>query len=144
MMDAFTDNEQKGRCAMGAMQRWIAGAALMALAACGPAPEPGSIPRSGGSRVISGEEIQAATASNLFDVVQRLRPGWIQERAGAGGRGYPAVYVGSQRHGGVERLREFDTSNVLEVRFFNAAEASSRFGRGVPYGVIQVMLDIGG
>jgi hypothetical protein len=102
-------------------------------------------PRAGaGERAARGEEIGRSPAPNVFELVQRLRPGWMQERAGSGGRGYPAVFVGPQAYGGIDRLREIDTSNVIEVRFMNAAEASSRFGRGVPYGVIQVILDIGG
>lgn len=128
---------------MGGMRRWIAGAMLAALAACGPPPEPGAIPR-GGPRLILREEIEQLTVSNVHELVQRLRPSWIQERTGAGGRGYPTVFVGSQAFGGVERLREIDTSNVLEVRFLNGPEAASRFGRGVQFGVIQVILDIGG
>jgi hypothetical protein len=118
-------------------------AVLVALAACGPPPEPGTV-RRGGSRLITAEEIEQVNVPNLYELIQRLRPAWIQERTGAGGRGYPTVYVGSQLYGGIDRLREIDTSNVQAVHFLNSAEAASRFGRGVPYGVIQVMLDIGG
>jgi hypothetical protein len=129
---------------MVGLKRWMASAVLVLLAACGPPPEPGSVQRLGSSRVIVREEIEQSPAPNVYDLVQRLRPAWIQERAGSGGRGYPTVFVGTQAYGGIDRLREIDTSNVTEVRFLNSAEASSRFGRGVPYGVIQVVLDIGG
>jgi hypothetical protein len=128
---------------MKRMKCWMAGALLAAVAACGPAPEPGSVSR-GGSRVIVEAEILQTAAPNVLDLVQRLRPGWIQQRPGAGGRGYPVVYLGPQRYGEIARLREIDTSNVLEVRYLNGPEAASRFGRGVEFGVIQVILDIGG
>ena len=128
---------------MGGMKRWMAGVLLVALAACGPSAGAGPMPR-GNARLITQEEIQAATASNLHDLVQRLRPGWIQQRAAGGEYGYPTVYMGSQAYGGVERLREISLTNVREVRFLDPIEATSRFGRGVPFGVIQVTVDIGG
>lgn len=129
---------------MGGMRRWMAGALLMALAACGPAAGTQSAPAGGGPRVISEAEIDADAATNLLELVQRLRPSWIQQRTVAGGRGYPTVFLGSQALGSVDRLREMGTHNVREVRYLNGPEASSRFGARVPYGVIQVVLDIGG
>jgi hypothetical protein len=130
---------------MGGIRRWIAGALLMAVAACGPAASTGEgpMPRSN-ARVISQAEIERTAASNLYDLIQRLRPGWMQQRAAAGSYGYPTVYVGSQALGGVERLREITLSNVREVRFLDPIEATSRFGRTVPFGVIHVTVDIGG
>ena len=128
---------------MRGMQRWMTCALLAVVTACGPAVGGGTVAR-GGSRLISEAEIQQATAPNMLELVQQLRPSWIQPRAVANSRGFPTVYVGSQELGPVERLREIGTDNVREVRFMNGPEASSRFGAGVPYGVIQVILDIGG
>jgi hypothetical protein len=128
---------------MRGMRRWMAGVLLLALAACGPTAGAAS-PATGGSRVISEAEIDGSNATNLLDLVQRLRPSWIQQRAVAGGRGFPTVFMGSQALGSVDRLREVSTHNVREVRYLNGPEASSRFGAGVPYGVIQVIVDIGG
>ncbi|HST58777.1 MAG TPA: hypothetical protein VLK84_08820 [Longimicrobium sp.] len=133
------------------MQRWMAGALLAMLAACGPAASAGgtasaagATAASGGSRVIVDAEIEANTASNLLELVQQLRPAWLQQRSAVGGQGYPTVYLGSQPLGSVDRLREVPTHNVREVRFLNGPEASSRFGARVPFGVIQVLVDIGG
>lgn len=128
---------------MGGMRRWMMGALLAMTAACGPATG-GEPVAGGGSRVISEAEIQQSTAPNMLELVQQLRPSWIQPRSVALGRGTPTVYVGTQALGQAERLREVDTRNVREVRYLNGPEASSRFGAGVPYGVIQVILDIGG
>jgi len=136
---------------MSGMQRWMAGALLAMLAACGPAASAGgtasaagATAASGGSRVIVDAEIEANTASNLLELVQQLRPAWLQQRSAVGGQGYPTVYLGSQPLGSVDRLREVPTHNVREVRFLNGPEASSRFGARVPFGVIQVLVDIGG
>jgi hypothetical protein len=137
---------------MSGMQRWMAGVLLVALAACGPvasagggaAAGGGARTASGGARVIGEADIDGSTASNLLELVQQLRPSWLQQRSFVGGQGYPTVYLGTQPLGSVERLREVPTHNVREVRFLNGPEASSRFGARVPYGVIQVLVDIGG
>ncbi len=128
---------------MGGMRRWMAGGMLVALAACGPSTGAAPMAR-GNARLITQEEIAQTPAPNLYDLVQRLRPGWMQQRAALGTFGYPAVYVGSQAYGGIERLREISTTNVEELRFLDPIEATARYGRGVPFGVIQVTLDIGG
>lgn len=128
---------------MRGMRWWIMGVLLMAVAACGPAPEDGPMPR-GNARLISQEEIAQTPAPNLYELVQRLRPGWIQQRSAQGQFGYPTVYMGSQPLGSVDRLRELNPSNVAEIRYMDPIEATSRFGLGVPFGVIQVTADIGG
>ncbi|HYW13157.1 MAG TPA: hypothetical protein VE871_14450 [Longimicrobium sp.] len=136
---------------MSGMQRWMAGVLLVALAACGPAASAGGATSgsgarasSGGARVIVEADIEGSTASTVLELVQQLRPSWLQQRSFVGGQGYPTVYLGTQPLGSVERLREVPTHNVREVRFLNGPEASSRFGARVPYGVIQVLVDIGG
>lgn len=125
------------------MQRVMAATLMVAaLGACGPAGT--SAPGRGNSRLLTEAEIHATPANNLFDVVQRLRPSWLTAKYQGGTRGYPAVYVGSQRVGEIEYLRSVETSNVLEVHYFDPIAASSRFGRNVPFGAIQIILDIGG
>lgn len=125
------------------MQRRVAAALMVAtLAACGPAGS--AAPGRGNPRLLTEEEIRAAPSNNLFEVVQRLRPAWLVGKYEGGTRGYPAVYVGSQRSGDIEYLRSVETSNVLEVHYFDPISASSRFGRNASFGVIQIILDIGG
>lgn len=135
--------EARERAMRVKMQRML-GAALMvaALAACGPSGT--SAPGRGNPRLLTAEEIEASPTTNLFEVVQRLRPSWLVAKYQGGTRGLPAVYVGSQRAGGIEYLRTINTGNVLEVRYFDPIDASSRFGRNVPFGVIQITVDIGG
>jgi hypothetical protein len=128
---------------MGAVRRWMTAVLVMTIAACGPARGEGVTPR-GNQRLISGQEIEQTPAASVHELVQRLRPGWLQQRAAQGQYGLPTVYLGSQALGGVERLRELNTANLAEVRYLDPVEATSRFGRNVPFGVIQVIVDIGG
>ncbi|HEX6367927.1 MAG TPA: hypothetical protein VF006_03270 [Longimicrobium sp.] len=124
------------------MQRMLVAALVMtALAACGPA---GGAAPGRNARTITEEEIQESPATNLFDAVQRMRPSWLAPKYQGATRGYPAIFVGSQRYGEIDSLRTVELSNVLEVHYFDPIAAASRFGRNVPFGVIQIVLDIGG
>ena len=124
--------------------RMIAAAALLALAACGTTSGTTSTPGRGNSRLLTVEELSESHSSNLYDAVQRLRPAWLVPRYQGASRGAAAVFIGSQRGGEIEFLRTIETANVREVHFLDAFEATSRFGRNVPFGVIQVILDVGG
>lgn len=125
------------------MQRIVAAVLVVAaLGACGPMGT--SAPGRGNARLLTAAEISASPTTNLFEVVQRLRPAWLTAKFQGGSRGYPAIYVGSQRAGEIEYLRSINTDNVLEVRYFDPIDAASRFGRNVPFGAIQITLDIGG
>jgi hypothetical protein len=138
----MTETSQEGAMWIR-MQRMVAAALMVAaLAACGPAGS--SSPGRGDPRLLTEEEIRASRGNNMLDVVQRLRPAWLQGKYEGGTRGYPAVYVGSQRSGDIDYLRTVETSNVLEVHYFDPIAASSRFGRNASFGVIQIILDIGG
>lgn len=117
-------------------------AALLALAACGPAGTPA--PGRGNARLLTVDELSGSRSANLLDAVQQLRPSWLTPRYHGATRGGPTVFVGSQRYGETEHLRNIETANVREVHYFDAISAASRFGRNVPFGVIQVILDVGG
>jgi hypothetical protein len=110
--------------------------------------------RRGEQEVISLEEIQAASASNVFELVQRLHPEWLRERGtqsfSEGDKvqgdiqgttvlpGLPTilVYQDNARMGGLEALRTIPIADVGSVQFLNAAQATYRFGIGHAHGVI--------
>ena len=117
-------------------------AALLVLAACGPAGT--SAPGRSNARLLTADDLSESHSSNLYDAVQRLRPNWLVARYQGATRGEPVVFVGSQRAGDIQYLRTIETANVREVHYFDTFAASARFGRNVPFGVIQVILDIGG
>lgn len=113
--------------------------------------------RRGEQEVITLEEIQAASASNLFELVQRLHPEWLRERGSQsfsegdkvqGGQGEATsvtpglptilVYQDNARLGGVEALRTIPIADAGTVQFLNAAQATYRFGIGHAHGVILV------
>lgn len=144
---------------------WPAGLATIAglaisLTACGasgklsPSPfdqPPAPIGPSADSTVVEGspdrigrEEILDRGSNDLtaMALIRRLRPGWLRAR----GRNsftnesamYPVVYIDEIRHGGLATLHQIPSAEILSMRFYNTADATTRWGTGHPSGVINV------
>lgn len=104
-------------------------AALLLPAACTPAGPAWREPRGAdpASSVISREEIASVRASNLYEVVQRLRPGWLSTRGiqnFSGRTGMIVVYQDHQRMGELGALRELTPENVVVLRYLDATSAA--------------------
>lgn len=126
-------------------------AAAAAVAACTPAGAGWREPRStepAGS-IITRDEIRTAGATNLYDVVRRLRPGWLSPRGirNFGGRtGMIVVYLDHQRMGEAAALREMTPDNVVVIRFLDATTAAMLPGirpREIVGGAIVVVTPAG-
>lgn len=114
-------------------------AALVVLAACS-ATAGG---RAGGTRnVITADEIASTTARDAYEVIERLRPRWLQSRGVASFRDaapqLPVVYVDRIRIGGLEVLRTLNVTDIVELRFYSASDATTRYGTDHAGGVIEV------
>lgn len=73
-------------------------------------------------------------ATNLHDVVRRLRPRWLTVRAaGRSMSGATAIVVFQNQsyQGGVETLRQFDPSSAYELRYMDGPTASASLS-GLP------------
>jgi hypothetical protein len=104
--------------------------------------------------VITAEEISATDATNAYDLVQRLRPRWLQTRGQQGlqtATGTTAtgpvtgmqmtgvvVYLDGSPLGAVEALRQVSTRDLARLQRLSAADATQRFGTGHPHGAIIV------
>lgn len=100
-------------------------ALLLAVAACGAAPESG--PRiSRDPDLISTAEIEPLRTYSALEIIQRLRPRWLQVRAHqslSGGESQILVYQGQMRLGGIEVLRGIRGQELERLRFLDASEA---------------------
>ena len=110
---------------------------LSALAGCS-----GATRSSGQSRnVITASEIAEINVSTAMDVIQRLHPEFLRGRGrnsiSSGEAQYPVVYVDGVRAGELAVLRDIPASDVREIRFVNAADATTRYGTGHTGGVIE-------
>jgi hypothetical protein len=117
--------------------------AAPAAAAPAPAPRQHRDPR-----VITHDEVaERVTAHDAFELVRILRPAWLRSRDFR--PGFPAdmenrgqlvvVFRDGQRFGWVDDLRQIQTSAIAEIRHYDAAEASERWGQGLKGGVIMVI-----
>ena len=96
----------------------------------------------GSSDVLTHAEITASNATTAFELLQQLRPQFLRSRGVPSMRdpsaGYPVVYMNDVRRGGIDTLRSILVEEVDEIRFFSAADATTRWGTGHAGGVIQV------
>lgn len=80
-------------------------------------------------------ELEPLYQLSAFESVQRLRPRWFQTRTGM----LPAVQVdGSVRSDNVDVLQSLRTSDVQEMQYMSAADATTRFGTNYINGLILV------
>lgn len=127
-------------------------AAIATLAACssgsGSASGTASTPiRRGGQNLITADEITASGAGleTAFDIVQRLRPSMLRPRTSSFGTNNQAqqvpvvVYSDDVRLGTVENLRTIPATQVHEIRYISATDATQRWGTNHSSGAIQVI-----
>jgi hypothetical protein len=105
------------------------------------------------------EEVQAARATNVFDLIQALRPQWLRvnvretlrtqstevtdSRFGTVSRQAMdepeiIVYVNNTKTGTIESLRDLPVANVSSVELVSPATATMRWGSGHTHGAIVV------
>ncbi len=115
-------------------------AVLLFAVSCATASRAGDGDDDGSRDRLSHEDLVETTEMSLYNAIYRLRPFWLRSRATSALQG-PApviVYVDNVRVGEAPYLREIQVEAVEEVRYVNAADATTRWGVGVAGGVILV------
>ena len=91
---------------------------------------------------LSQSEIASANSDNLYHVIAQLRPEWLSSRGPASvTNSTPTsvdVYMNGTMLGKAEYLRDVRIQDVTDVRYWDAGQASARFGMGHPRGVIEI------
>jgi hypothetical protein len=117
----------------------------------GALPQPINIPQRTGRQLFAATELRRSIATNALEAVEMDRPEWTkpqrddEARAGAAARTGPVetislvVYVGDERVGGIETLRDIAIPEVAELRFYDARDARRRWGQEHRYGAIEVV-----
>ncbi|HSL70752.1 MAG TPA: hypothetical protein VK864_10960 [Longimicrobiales bacterium] len=129
------------------MSKSLTLAAVLILAACGTSGTATKAMESGTPRpsrdLITREQIESNSATDVFDLVQRLRPDALRERGASSmtqGRATPIVYIDGVRRGSTEVLRGLRTSDVEEIRFVSATDATTRWGTDHAAGAIDIKM----
>lgn len=107
---------------MKSVPRWVLFLLLIGATAC-TATRPGTSSRD--PDLIARSEIEASTAQDAYELVQRLRPRWLISR---GSRSLTMstgilVFVNNSRMGGVDSLRQISRDAITSIRYLDAAQA---------------------
>lgn len=99
--------------------------AALLLAACAPAGEPSTTPSAtaprGRNAPITQEMIANAQDGNLYRIVRRLQPTWLQVPASTTGSEI-GVFLDDRYMGGPDALSSIPATQVAEVRYLNARQ----------------------
>ncbi len=88
---------------------------------------------------ITLEELADYTTLSALDAIRRLRPRWLQARGStAGGANEPVAILDGARLGSPDALSSVSVSDISEMQFLNARDATLRFGTNFPGGAIEV------
>jgi hypothetical protein len=131
---------------------------LLVLPACGGSASQQRGSASRDQNPITLEEIESASATNAYELVQARRPAWLRTRgtqsfnegargvgggtgAGANVSAVPGqtpilVYLGTARLGGTEVLRQIDLRTLGSIEYLSRSAADYRFGSGHLHGAI--------
>ena len=113
-------------------------------AACSSNPAPADRPRFDAS-LITREQILEGQFTNAYDAVKLLRGSWLNTVRPESFR-YPAaiqVYLDGVRLGDVSSLSTVQTLPVQFIRYYNAQDATSRWGMDHGAGAIDVSTKVG-
>lgn len=96
----------------------------LVFSACASAPSSGTSRR---ANLITAEEIESVNASNLYEVVERLRPRWLDIRARRSFNSVTqlVVFQGQTYLGGPDMLRQFGKDAAQSIRYLDGATASA-------------------
>lgn len=134
------------------MSRWLIVALGVGLSGCASTGSTGS---GGDPSVLTAEQIAVSSARNAYDLIQNLRPRWLQTRgqysmqtttqqtATGTVSGMTAaeivVYLDGARVGGADSLRQIDPRNLASMQRLSATDATQRFGTGHIHGAIVLV-----
>lgn len=104
-------------------------------------------PKSGGQDLILESEIsaRAGEATNAMQIIQKLRPQMLRSRGVIspndpnGDSTLPKIYVDNVSYGTVESLSNINASQIKEIQYIKATDATTRWGTGHAGGVILVV-----
>jgi hypothetical protein len=112
---------------------------VLLLTACASQPA-GERAERGGRAVLNATEMLATGYTDLYQVIQSLRPEWLRAQGATSFRGQEQiqVYLDGNQMGGVEALRQIATRSISSVQFLTGLEATQRWGLNHGMGAIVV------
>jgi hypothetical protein len=93
-----------------------------------------SRPAGASSNRIVQAELDALPQMNALRAIERLRATWLRSRSGD----TPVLYVDGARRGNVNDLQSIMSSEISQIEYMSASDATNRFGTGHAGGAILV------
>lgn len=113
-----------------------------ALTATGTARASGAERAAAGARrnVLTPEGWAPSDNGDAYAMLSRNRPAWLRtrERIRVGVPSVVVVYLNGNRLGGVETLRQIQTSGITRIEYMNGIDATTRFGTNHGAGAILI------
>jgi hypothetical protein len=120
----------------------VAVAVAWTLTGCARGAMPDGSAASNRKYVITQEQLAGTNSDNLYEAIEKIHPDWLTSR-GPTSVTNPAptvvsVFMNGMMLGKADYLREMHVLDVSAVRYWDAGQATARFGNGHPRGVIEV------
>lgn len=93
-----------------------------------------SRPAGATSNRIVRAELEPLGQLSAFRAVERLRPNWLRSRSGDS----PVLYVDGSRRGDTGDLGNIMASEIHQIEYMSASDATNRYGTGHAGGAILV------
>ncbi len=130
------------------MRILLIGATAALLAACaGHGAQPRAATPASDPNLLTADQIAAANVRTAYEAVLHLRPRWLTHSGATGGSHTIRVVVddvpyfdpsGFSAEGGPLALRAINATEVLEIRYLSADDATLKFGSGFSAGALLV------
>lgn len=112
----------------------LALALALGTAGCASSGGGGSRPAGSSSNRIVQAELEALPQMNALLAIERLRAQWLRTRSGDP----PQLYVDGARRGNIQNLTSMLTTEIGQIEYMSASDATNRFGTGHAGGAILV------
>jgi hypothetical protein len=107
----------------------------------GPSTPPDRVQESRQSNLITRAELEKSGASTALQAIRQLRPAMLRVTGAVTMRGTDpgvVVYSNGTKFGGVDMLEQIVASDVKQIEWLSASDATQRFGTGHPHGAILI------
>lgn len=112
----------------------LAVALSLGLAGCAAGGGSSSRPEGATTNRIVRAELTPLGQITPMQAIERLRPRWLQSRGGE----QPVLHIDGTRRGSLNELNSYQLSDIQQMEYMSASDATTRFGTGYGGGAIMI------
>jgi len=111
--------------------------ALLGIAGCAM-PRPEATPPIASRDLLTGEEIRGTTATDAFEAILLLRPGYLRRHGVSYVDSSPVVYIDGIRASDPREAHGVRAAAIADIVFLNPRDATIRYGTGHTGGAVLI------